>query len=282
MKIVVTIISLMLLCLSACKTTFDQYGNFKVHPGTKQQRESVLQNPQTIKWIQERSFQLWKPRIPGTEQKVTYVSQAAFISHDGYALATAHSLDEGDVFTFHAARTANPLLRAINWDENGIEHLDVNGSTSVYDHANFISVRIVHRFENADLAIVQTKVEDPEFFTLSKTPPKNGDLLTYGYNPIVHRDLRGLTGLVKNVEEPGPSLWQADCEGAAIFGDSGGPVIDRSGTLVGLITGARISYFSWRKSKRVLDIDIEGVSSSLIKKIIAEDRADQIRATEQG
>lgn len=281
MKIVGTVISLLLLSLTACKTTFDQHGNFKLHSGTKQQREWVLEDPKTIKRIQERSLQLWKPRIPGTDENVTFVSQAAFISHDGYALATGHSLDSGDVFTFHGARRGNPLLRAIHWDEKGIEHLSVNGTTSLYHHAKFIPVRVVHRFEEADLAIVQTKVQPTAFFSITETPPKKGDLLTYGYNPIIHRDLRGLSGAVTNVEAPGPRLWQADCEGAAIFGDSGGPVIDRAGTLTGLVTGARISYFSWGKSKRVIDIDIEGVAASLVREIILADRADRAQATNE-
>ena len=264
--------TLIISALSGCSTTFDKQGNFT-------DRATQLDNPDVSQlsderavFIHERSLQLWRPKDPEQGHKTTLVSQGALISHDGYTLAAGHAFNDSQVFTFHSRDAKNQLLRVNHWDTNGIHHINLDGTETVFKEAQFIPIRMVHRFEDIDLALIQAPVRNSKFFDLAPSPPEEGSSLSYCYNPIIHRDLRGLTGIVTDIETRKSSSWKIKGSGAAIFGDSGGAVTDQSGQLVGSITGARIGIFSLGKAKRVLDVDLERVSPQLIEQIIEKDR----------
>lgn len=263
---------LIISALSGCSTTYDKHGNFNARAAQLKNQSVAQLSDELAIHIHERSVQLWRPKNLELGHSTTLVSQAALISPDGYAMATAHALDSGQVFTFHKKDASKERLRINHWDKEGFHHIDANGAGRTLTSAQFVPIRLVHQFEETDLALIQVLAGNSKFFKLSSTPLEKGAPLSYGYNPIIHRNLRGWSGKVMDIETPTPSTWKIKCSGAAIFGDSGGPVIDESGQLVGSITGASVSFLSIGKAKRVLDIDFERVSTDRIKQAIETDR----------
>ena len=263
---------LIITVLSGCSATFDKQGNFNPRASQlENQSDSQLSNETAI-YIHERSLQLWRPKDLEKGHSTTLVSQAALVSHDGYALAATHALTSGQVFTLHAKDASSNLLRVNHWDAEGIHHVNTDGTERIITKAQFTPIREVHRFQNSDIALIQVHVQESKFFELSSSPPVEGHSLSYGYNPIIHRDLRGWSGKVTHIETTPPSTWKIKCSGAAIFGDSGGPVINESGQLVGNITGASVGILSLGKAKRVIDIDFERISIEEVKQAIETDR----------
>jgi hypothetical protein len=263
---------LIITALSGCSATFDKQGNFNARAAQLEDQSVSQLSSETAIHIHERSLQLWRPKDLEKGHSTTLVSQAALVSPDGYALAATHALTSGQVFTFHAKDASSNLLRVNHWDPDGIHHVNADGTERILTSAQFIPIREIHRFQDSDITLIQVRVEESKFFELSSSPPTEGHSLSYGYNPIIHRDLRGWSGKVTHLEATTPSTWKIKCNGAAIFGDSGGPVINESGQLVGNITGASVGILYLGKAKRVINIDLERVSTEKVKQAIEKDR----------
>lgn len=254
-----------------CRATFDSQGNLTSPLSERPSNAVQALDPEQILFLHERSFQLWQPDHPDKGETTTLVSQAAFVSADGYALTAAHAIEPKPGFTFHRKGEPKEMLRVTHIDESGLHHFKLSGQEETLQRAKLHPVRVVKRFEDTDLALIQTTNPAPAHFELAPSPPQKGERLSYGFNPVIHPRLPGLEGIVTKVKQTG-SHWLIDCEGLAIFGDSGGSVINQQGQLVGNITGAGVSFFSWGKSKRVLRIEIEGMSADAIRQAIREDR----------
>ncbi len=279
-KKVLTLALITIVAGTGCRATFDSKGNLTAPLSEKKSAAVQALDTEQIVFVHERSFQLWRPEHSEEGKTTTFVSQAAFVSADGYALTAAHAVEPKSGFTFHRMDGQKEMLRVTHVDESGLHHFQLNGQKETVMKAKLRPVRVVKRFEDTDLALIQTTTPAPAYFELAPSPPQKGERLSYGFNPVIHPELRGLEGVVTKVEQSG-SHWLLECKGLAIFGDSGGSVINEKGQLVGNITGAAVSFFSWGKSKHVLRIEIEGISADTIQKAINEDRQASTQTAHQ-
>ena len=256
---------------TGCRATFDSKGNLKTPLSDLPSAPVQALDAEQVAFVRERSFQLWQPDHPEKGKTTTLVSQAAFVSPDGYALTAAHAVEPKPGFTFHRKVPPYEILRVTSIDSEGLHHFQLDGQEELLDKAQLRPVRVVKKFDGTDLALIRTTTPAPAHFEMVPEPPKEGDRLAYGFNPVIHPELPGLEGVVSKVNHTEPH-WKMDCEGLAIFGDSGGSVVNEDGHLVGNITGATVSLFSWGKAKRVLGIEVEGVSSGAVTRAIEDDR----------
>ncbi len=262
------------LALTGCQSTFDERGNLRAPRGPGHAHPYQPTKDPVKRFIAQRTLQLWEPAGDGKdEQNEAVVSQGAFITADGYALATGHSFDDGPAYSLHPNSHPDTLPRVVAWDKNGIQFDDGNGGTRLETAVQLHPVRVVHRFEAADLVLIHIPSQlQRSHFETTETPPKRNDSVSIGLNPIIHPELPGLTARVTRIDtKPSPS-WTFQIEAAATFGDSGGPVLNASGTLMGLITGGNMSLLTPGKSKRVYDVTAEGLPASEIQNRIAKDR----------
>lgn len=263
---------------TGCRATFDSDGNLtasalKGHAASAQQ----LTNSDAA-FIHERSCQLWQPENPSEGVTTTLVSQAALVSKDGYALTAAHAVDGKGAFTAHRVEAPHNLVRVKRLDESGLHHFELNGPEEIVKQAKLEPVRVVKRFDDTDLALIQIAATTSVFFELAAHPPTAGSRIRYAFNPIIHPQLRGLEGTVTKPTHS-EDTWRLECQGAAIFGDSGGAAINESGYLVGNITGSRFNLFSNKMKPRILGIEIEGIAALTVKTAIQQDRLSQKKSS---
>jgi hypothetical protein len=264
--------------LSGCSPTFDERGNFRDPTALVGGEKYRLIDESNALFIAERTVQLWSPSVDEEIVSGTFASQAALISSDGYALATSHGLDAGDVFTFHQSAPPYQPLQVKKWDATGIYCRNLDGTETIIPVVDLIPTRVVHRFEHLDLAIIHTGLRDHKFFNLASSPPVSDETVQYGFNRLVHPDLRGLTAQFIEITHETDSGWKFETTGASNYGDSGSAAINEQRELVGCVTAGIFSKIPWGKNKRMLRVQIEGVASDPILEILTRDRLQQIRA----
>ena len=195
--------------------------------------------------------------------------QATLLTPDGYALTAAHVLQAGPVSVLRlksprpgqlALTSAGPVFLSPGKPERptrlAIADLEAQ------------PIRLVHRFRGTDLALVKLPLPATHTFQLADAPPPAGStLFSYGSN-LSGNSSAGETLHVSRSLSPAASLWHLNTSIPLQKGDSGGPVMDATGTLVGIVSRGRTAFLA----NRITSTVAIGISPPTLRKLIDADR----------
>ena len=262
---------LVLPCLlaAACQS-FQTNGATREEKSAALQRHLVEWQPETLvnQFTAPRTIQLFAglTLVPGTN-RVTAESTglAALLTTDGYALTATHVLKDrpGALLKLKSPRPgklmltdAGPVFRPSGRPDD-VTRVP-NRSLEV------VPVRVVHHFPGADLTLLQVPIRPAATFRLAAGPPAV-DHTVFGSGSTLSGSASA--GSILRTKQRSQT-WRLTTSIPLQRGDSGGPVMDPAGRLVGIISRGQTRPFSAQLTSTVAN----GVPPATIEALIARDR----------
>jgi hypothetical protein len=205
------------------------------------------------------------------------------LANDGYALTAAHVLREGEkscILTspsdtkrihvcqlqlqFKDGSTVNlkRYVQAYPWKKLGLEGIPRKAIRPG-------NIRLVHRFPGRDLALVKIPQKGKNFFKFGKRPAAGAVLFSSGNSQASQPGAS--SGFVKKITKRNLMITSMPLAP----GDSGGPAMDASGGLVGIVVQGRPGKLN---TVRVLNYSgIELIPQKEVAELIRRDRAQSIK-----
>lgn len=190
---------------------------------------------------------------------------ATLLTPDGYALTATHVLDDGTVsiLQLRYSRPGKLLLTKAGaiFKPRG----DPDQAHRVANrHLKSGPIRLVHRFPGADLTLVQLPMETALTFDLAARPPAS-DTTVFSYGSSLSGS--SSAGEIRRVRQK-RETWQLTTSVPLRKGDSGGPLMDPAGRLVGIISRGQTRPFSTELRATIAN----GVPLAAVQELIARDR----------
>ncbi|MDA0767065.1 MAG: serine protease [Verrucomicrobia bacterium] len=275
MKTSLPVILLLAAALSSCQT-LDSNGATRHEKTAALAAHLAAWQPDLLvnQFAQPRTVQLLSnPTLDPANRRLDAAStgQATLLTPDGYALTAAHVLQAGPVSVLRlrsprpgqlALTSAGPVFFSPGKPERPTR-------LAIAD-LEALPIRLVHRFRGTDLALVKLPLNTAHTFQLADAPPPPGStLFSYGSN-LSGNSSAGETLHLSRARSlsPAASLWHLDTSIPLQKGDSGGPVMDASGTLVGIVSRGRTDLLA----NRITSTVAVGISPSTLRKLIDADR----------
>ena len=268
---------LALLGLSSCQSV-DHNGATRVEKTAALSAHLADWKPKVLvnQFAQPRTAQIFNNLVVDRANKrldASSTGQATFLTPDGYALTAAHVLDDGplSILKLEEARPGKLVLTPAGPVLFRPQHSDRPTRVSIGALESH-PVRLVRRFRGTDLALIKLPVRPTHTFKLAGSPPANGTtLFSYGSN------LSGNSSAGKSLKTQNAPLisrsriWSLTTSIPLQKGDSGGPVMDADGTLVGIISRGRTELFA----NKITSTVALGIQPNYLRKIIDLDRTGQ-------
>jgi S1-C subfamily serine protease len=263
------------LVLSACKSV-DPNGATRTEKTEALSAHLTEWKPATLvnQFARPRTAQIFNNLLidhQNREIDASSTGQATILTPDGYALTAAHVLADGplSILTFQKPRPGTLALTAAG----PVFYHPANPERPTKVRISQLEsrpIRLVKRFQGTDLALVKLPTTSSQTFQLSKAPPAEGaTLFAYGSN------LSGNSSAGKSLGPSRRLLFGNGVIRSVVTsiplqkGDSGGPVMNDEGALVGIISRGRSNPFAGKfTSTEALWID-----SNYLAKIIDLDRS---------
>ena len=182
------------------------------------------------------------------------IGAAAPITDDGYFLTARHVIEESDAHLLYV--------------------------TSDEDHTYIDSgiCRVVSRDPKTDIAIIRVEVATPRYLRIRETPMEKGEVV-FGGNPILSQCAAGTfteesigrkkkLDLLEEARITDGTQFKTSIPG--MHGDSGSPLIDKSGQLCGILI--ETGFLGPVRLERFQNTYVVGLERNAIMKIIALDR----------
>jgi S1-C subfamily serine protease len=258
------------LLMAACQS-FQTNGATREEKSAALQRHLVEWQPETLvnQFTAPRTTQLFAglTLIPGTN-RVTAESTglAALLTADGYALTATHVLKDrpGTILRLKSPRPGKLMLTdagpvfAPSGRPDEVTRVP-NRSLEV------VPVRVVHRFPGADLTLLHLPIRPTATFRLATRPPDR-DSTVFGSGSSLSGSASA--GRILRTSQRSQT-WKLTTSIPLQRGDSGGPVMNPAGQLVGIISRGQTRPFSSQLTATVAN----GVSPGTLRALIARDRA---------
>lgn len=252
-----SIVSFVPLFLGACSSSWIPEAML---PTAEDRKESLQEHRQNWKRANsvkdfglERSIAI-VDREKTTADAVAPIGMAAFITSDGYALTANHVVEEGsetgglaaaqrrNLFPVHVGTARMTIKDAqgrvkkeVDWVGYGGYSIYHRGSEKKvsFDDVTVSTLRVVKRFPSLDLALIRCGVKPTGHFEMASLPKSGVSLFASG-NPFRYRaSAAGEVTKIKGNRSGGESLHTTI---PLSPGDSGSPVFDGRGRLVGIVT----------------------------------------------
>lgn len=170
-----------------------------------------------------------KPDTSGEDELVLNSGGTGFVVHPGFVLTNRHVVDDDEFGTADTVRVVDPT------DQN---------------HQRELGARIVALSADLDLALVKcSALKAPPVRLSSELPRRGSDVLALGYPKfdLIGRGLKATRGIVTGLPEAAnENMLMFDVE--VNSGNSGGPILDKSGTAIAIATvkfnGANVGNYS--------------------------------------
>lgn len=208
---------------------------------------------------------------------------AAVISEDGYALTAAHVLDDltpqGTIQTPDATRRHHLILTRINSEKNSRTKTDVVLSYIPFPIPRPLGkrdsrlmrisqARVIHRFAGRDLALIKVPASKAPYFKIGKPGPE-GDWVFSSGNGLASAPFPSSGKIIRVNKKNTRFLIRMP----AAFGDSGGPIFNRKGELVGVFAeGTTIGVKDAPGLRFLQNTQAEIPDRMLLERLIAADR----------
>jgi hypothetical protein len=234
------------------------------------------------------AIQLWSgfDVVKSQRRIVTRVNQyrlgmAAPISADGYCLTAAHVVETEPVATLHLQGSPNSPLSFERTTRDGMVRFFRGFTTRPQAERpsalQLNGVRVIHRFKDADLAVVKVDFATPRYFRFADIPRANESFIVRANscerNPSAWWMKSDHAHLRATFDATG-RFWTGELSIPATEGDSGSPVFNRSGVLHGILIEKYVPPIWWPFANRGQPIvRYQGVSSKVLNQIMEVDRS---------
>lgn len=264
--------------LCSCQTT-------EFHGATREEKTEALAEllpewkPRTLvnQFGRARTIQLFNnltldpttPRIDATS-----TGQASVLTPDGYALTATHVLNDGPVSVL---KLKSPRPGQLALTEAGPVYFsprrpDQPQRVRISD-LEALPIQIVLRFKGSDLALIKLPISSPRTFVMTDKPPAKGTpLFAYGSN-LSGNSSAGRTHRVVDYRSVRTSSTIPHIYTSIPLqkGDSGGPVMNADGHLVGIISRSQSALFADSQTPTIA----LRISPHALRSIIDKDRSKQ-------
>jgi hypothetical protein len=236
------------------------------------------------------AIQLWsgfdvvksKGRI-GARVNQYRLGMAAPISADGYCLTAGHVVETEPVATLHLQGSPELPLSFERTTRDGMIHFFCGKADRAQaqkpGELRLSGVRVVYRFENADLALVKVGFPTPRHFRAVDFPGPN-DAFVVRANSCERNPsswwMETDHAHQRAVRDASGRFWIGELSIPATEGDSGSPVFNRSGILHGVLIEKYVPpVWSLFANRRQTIVRYQGVSGSMLDRIIKADRIQE-------
>lgn len=267
-----------ILILTSCQS-LDSNGATRLEKSAALAAHLADWKPKTLvnQFAQPRTAQLFNNLVvdPGNKRlDASSTGQATLLTPDGYALTAAHVIDDGplSILKLKKPRPGKLALTSAGPVLFQLRHPDKPLRVSIADLEPH-PVRLVRRFRGTDLALVKLPLQPTHTFQLASAPPaKDATLFSYGSN-LSGNSSAGKTLSISKTRSVSPSatIWRLTTSIPLQKGDSGGPVMDAEGSLVGIISRGNTDLFV----NRITSTIAVGIDPNNLRKIIDLDRSSQ-------
>jgi hypothetical protein len=208
------------------------------------------------------------------------LGMAVPIAADGYCLTAGHVVETEPVATLHLRRSPTLPLSFERFSDGKLRFYTGKNDRMQSDKPaafRLAGVRVIHRFENADLAVVQVSFPTPNYFRTVAAPNADERFAVLA-NPYERTPSSSLMKTDRAhraaASDATRQFWTGELSVPGREGDSGSPVAGASGKLHGVLIEKYEPPAWWPfANRRETIVRYQGVSSAVLDRIIEVDRA---------
>ena len=118
------------------------------------------------------------------------------------------------------------------------------------------SAKLIARDDSNDLAILKTEIRNKSYFPLSASDAKRLEEITaigFGFGKTVSADVKATRGIVSALAGIGNNYSQFQIDASIQVGNSGGPVIDKNNSVVGIAVAKLDTETTYKESGTIAE-----------------------------
>jgi Trypsin-like peptidase domain len=208
------------------------------------------------------------------------LGMAVPITGDGYCLTAGHVVESEPVATLHLRRSPSLPLGFERFSDGKLRFRVGNKVRTQSDKPaafRLTGVRVIHRFERADLAVVQVSFPTPGYLRTVAAPNADERFAVLA-NPYERTSSSSLMKTDRAhraaTSDAAGQFWTGELSVPGREGDSGSPVAGTTGKLHGVLIEKYEPPAWWPfANRRETIVRYRGVSSAVLDRIIEIDRA---------